>query len=69
MLVRRGNRAAADGGRCGRGLPVPGLPAQAGGTSGTSVKFFEKITMPVYALVTLFAAKGPARTDALTGHG
>jgi len=33
LLVRRGNRAAADAGRYGRGLPVPGVSAQGGGGS------------------------------------
>ena len=40
MLVRGGNRQAADAGR-GRGLPVPGLPAADGGaTPGHDEKRF-----------------------------
>jgi hypothetical protein len=34
MLVRGGRFPAADAGGCGRGLPVPGVPAQGGARGG-----------------------------------
>jgi hypothetical protein len=39
VLVRRGNRAAADAGRW-RGLPVPGLSAEDGGADGLRHRHF-----------------------------
>jgi hypothetical protein len=69
VLVRRRGGAPADGGRRGRGLPVPRLPAEAGGAGSTPLKFFEKIAIPIYAFVTYFPAKDTALIDPLTGHG
>jgi hypothetical protein len=73
MLVRRGNRPAADAGRWQR-LPVPGLFAEGGGWRGQGrltsfVQFAEKITGSIYASITLRRSKALLPLDPLTCRG